>query len=44
MAMGFGVWLTVKRVFACSPDNEKKYTHVQYTVNPAGTKVVPSLW
>jgi hypothetical protein len=44
MAMGFGVWLTVERVFACSPDNEQTYTRVQYTVNPAGTKVVPSLW
>ena len=44
MAMGFGVWLTVERVFACSPDNEKKYTCVQYPVNPAGTKGAPSLW
>ena len=44
MAMGFGVWLTVERVFAYSPDNEKKYTRVQYTVSPAGTKVVPPVW
>ena len=42
MAMGFGVGLTVERVFRpAAPDNEKKYTNVQYIVNPAGTKVAP---
>ena len=45
IAMGFGVG-AYGRTSLCpaAPDNEKKYTHVQYTVNPAGTKFVPSLW